>query len=165
MSLALDWLRPRNAEDPMVYYAEVFRYALTRLGNREDAEDIAIEVVQALPNPCFRRDLKIYMLGVARRKSISLLRRSRPAMEIRDHEAAVRFDDRSDQAAMVGQVLGAISLEHRDVLTLKYMAGLTSAEIGKVTGKRADAVDSMLQRARDAFAEAWTLLSGDEVKP
>ena len=164
MSLALDWLRTRNGEDPMVYHGEVFRYAMARLGNREDAEDIAIEVVQALPNPCFKRDLRVYMLGMARRKAISLFRRSRPTVAIRDNEAALTFDDRSDHAAMVGQVLSEMSEEHRDVLTLKYMAGLTSAEIGKITGKRADAIDSMLQRARDAFAQAWTRLSSDEVK-
>jgi len=148
----------------MAYHKEVFRYAMARLGSREDAEDVAIEVVQALPNPCFKQDLRIYMLGMARRKAISLLRRKRASVEIRDREATTSFDERSDQAAMVGQILGGMSEEHRDVLTLKYMAGLTSVEIGRITGKRSDAVDSMLQRAREAFAQAWTRLSSDEVK-
>ncbi|HTQ11880.1 MAG TPA: sigma-70 family RNA polymerase sigma factor [Fimbriimonadaceae bacterium] len=165
MSLALEWLRPKTGEDPMAYHGEVFRYAMAKLGNREDAEDVAIEVVQALPSPCHKRDLRVYMLGMTRRKAITLLRRRRPVVEVEDRDSAVRFDDRADQAAMVGQVLAGIHEEHREVLTLKYMAGLTSAEIGKITGKRAEAVDSMLQRAREAFAEAWTRLSSDEVKP
>ncbi|MFI5385709.1 MAG: RNA polymerase sigma factor [Fimbriimonadales bacterium] len=165
MSLALDWLRPRTGQDPMIYLDEVFRYSMVRLGNREDAEDIAIEVVQALPNPCVRRDLKVYMLGMARRKAITRLRRTRPQVDVRDEDASMRFDDRADEAAMVGAVLHGLSEEHREVLTLKYLAGLTSAEIGKIAGKRPEAVDSMLQRARDAFAQSWTRLSSDEVNP
>lgn len=163
MSLALDWLKARTGEDPMVYLDDVFRYAMARLGNREDAEDVAIEVVQALPNPCFRRDLRIYMFGVARRKAIDRQRRSRPAVEVREGDAMVRFDSVSDHHAMVATVMQELTADHREVLTLKYIAGLTSAEIGKVTGKRADAIDSMLQRARDAFAKKWTLLTSDEV--
>ena len=51
MSLALDWLRTRNGEDPMGYLDTVFRYAMARLNQREEAEDIAIEVVQAYKCP------------------------------------------------------------------------------------------------------------------
>lgn len=163
MSLAIDWLRFRKGEDPMDYLDDVFRYAMTRLGSREDAEDVAIEVVQALPNPCFRRDLRIYMFGVARRKAIDLQRRHRPTVEVREQDLIGRFDGASDQAAMVAVVMHGLSEDHREVLTLKYIAGLTSTEIGKITGKRADAVDSMLQRARDAFAQAWKRVSSDEV--
>ena len=162
MSLALDWLRTRKGEDPMVYHTEVFRYAMSRLRNREDAEDVAIEVIQALPNPCSRRDLKVYMLGMARRKVFTRLRRDRPPVEVRDTDSSTRFDDRSDETTMVATVLAELSEEHREALTLKYIAGLSSAEIGRVTGKRSDAVDSMLQRARDAFAQAWTRLTNDE---
>ena len=45
MSLAINWLRTQKGEDPMVYLDDVYRYVAVRLGNREDAEDIAIEVV------------------------------------------------------------------------------------------------------------------------
>jgi len=84
MSLAFEGLRLRNAEDPMVYLDDFFRYAMARLRIREDAEDVAIEVVQSLPNPCARRELRIYMLGMARRKVADRLRSRRPLPTIRE---------------------------------------------------------------------------------
>ncbi|HVT10846.1 MAG TPA: sigma-70 family RNA polymerase sigma factor [Fimbriimonadaceae bacterium] len=165
MSLALDWFRTREGEDPMVYLDDVFRYAMARLGSREDAEDVAIEVVQALPNPCYRRDLRTYMFGVARRKAIDRQRRARPTVAVREEDASARFDGASDHAAMVARAMSDLSEEHREALALKYIAGLTSAEIGRIVGKRPDAVDSLLQRARNAFAQAWTRLTSDEVNP
>lgn len=164
MSLAIDWLRSKQGEDPMRYLDEVFRYAAARLGRREDAEDIAIEVVQVLPNPCFKRDLKVYMLGMARRKCIDRMRKERPSAGLRECDTALRFDHASDDAALVESVLRMLSTDHREVLSLKYIAGLSSSEIGRITGKKPTAVDSMLQRARDAFAEHWTRISSDEVK-
>lgn len=157
MSLALDWLRPTQAEDPMRYLDDVFRYSHARLGQREDAEDVAIEVVQALPNPCRRKDLRIYMIGMARRKVADRLRRSRPA-ELVDRDAAVRSDAASDNATVVSAVLARLEDDQREGLVMKYVIGLSSEEIGTLTGRKASAVDSLLQRARDAFARQWTAL-------
>jgi len=165
MSLALDWLRTGKGEEPMRYLDDVFRYAMARLGHREEAEDVAIEVVQALPSPCLRRELRVYMLGMARRKVADRLRRRRPTVTVREGDAVGRFDQAADEAAMVAVVLSALSDDHREVLALKYVTGLTAAEIGKAMGRRADAIDSLLQRARDAFAREWRRIAGDEVNP
>ncbi len=164
MSLALDWLRTRDGEDPMGHLDAVFRYAMARLGNREEAEDIAIEVVQALPNPCYRRDLRLYMVGMARRKVIDRLRRIRPVSEALETDASERFDGRSDDVTLIGQTLALLSADHREAITLKYVIGLSSAEIGKLLGRRSEAVDSLLQRARTAFSQEWTQLTSEEVK-
>ncbi len=155
MSLALDWLRREDKEDPMRYLDDVFRYARTRLGDREEAEDVAIEVVQSLPNPCRRGELRSYMVGMARRKIADRLRRRRPFAALREGDAVGRFDFASDEAASVEAALARLTAEHRELLTLKYLLGFSSREIGLALGKRADAVDSGLQRARAAFAEIW----------
>ena len=163
MSLALDWLRTRNGEDPMGYLDTVFRYAMARLNQREEAEDIAIEVVQALPNPCYRRDLRLYMVGMARRKIVDRLRRLRPVVVVREEDATVRFDTRSDDASLIAQAMSALSADHREAVALKYVVGLSSAEIAQVLGRRPEAVDSLLQRARAAFGQEWTRLTSEEV--
>jgi RNA polymerase sigma-70 factor (ECF subfamily) len=157
MSLALDWLRPAQAEDPMRYLDDVFRYAHARLGQREDAEDVAIEVVQALPNPCRRKDLRLYMIGMARRKVADRLRRRR-STELIEGDACLRTDLRVDRAAVVGETLAALTEDHREALIMKYVIGLSSEEIGTLTGRKAAAVDNLLQRARDAFARQWEAL-------
>ncbi|AIE84679.1 RNA polymerase sigma factor [Fimbriimonas ginsengisoli] len=147
----------------MKHVDDVFRYAMSRMGQREEAEDVAMEVVQALPNPCYRRDLRVYMIGMARRKIADRLRRRHPVNEIRESEAASRFDHASDEAAMVARTMSSLSPEHREALAMKYVVGLSSAEIGAAMGKRPEAVDSLMQRARDAFAREWTRTSSDEV--
>jgi len=163
MSLAIDWFGLKRGEDPMLYLDDVYRYAAMRLGQREDAEDIAIEVVQALPNPCSKANLRIYMLGMARRKVADRLRQYRPNEELRDNDAAARFDHAVEDAEMVGCALKQLSPEHREVLTLKYVIGLSSSEIGRLLGKKPQAVDSLLQRGRSAFEEAWKSLTSEEV--
>lgn len=139
----------------MRYLDDVFRYARTRLGDREEAEDVAIEVVQSLPNPCYRRELRAYMVGMARRKIADRLRRRRPMAVLQEADVVGRFDASADQAAQLSRVLAKLSPEHREMLTLKYAFGFSSAEIGLALGKRPDAVDSGLQRARAAFERVW----------
>ena len=168
MSLAIHWRREKEGTDPMRYLDDVFRYAMARLGQREEAEDIAIEVVHAMPNPCFRRDLRLYMIGVARRKVADHLRnprwRDRAGLEVRERPDHAR-DVSRDEAILVDEALHKLSPEHREVLVLKYVIGLTSAEIAKSLGKQSPAVDSLLQRARDSFAKAWESPSSEEVNP
>lgn len=161
MSLALDWLRPKKGEDPMAFIDDVFRYAFARTRNREEAEDIAIEVVQSLPNPCRKDNLRVYMLGMARRKVADHFRRRRAA-PIHEADTTTRFDSRSDDAALVGATLAMLSDEYREALTLKYIVGLSSQEIAELNGKSPTAIDSLLQRARGGFAEAWEQITGEE---
>lgn len=95
------------------------------------------------------------MVGMARRKVADRLRRRRPTLEIREDAAVASFDGASDAAAMVAAAMARLSLEHRELLTLKYVLGFSSMEIGRALGKRAGAVDSGLQRARTAFETVW----------
>ncbi|MDR3689871.1 MAG: RNA polymerase sigma factor [Fimbriimonas sp.] len=164
MSLKVEWLAARKGEDPIRYLDDVYRYAIVRLGNREDAEDLAIEVVQSLPSPCFKSDLRLYMLGMARRKIASQFRRRRHRLSMRESDRPIRFDEASDEAALVHCAMARLIPEHREVLSLKYVSGLTSNEIGTILRKRPEAVDSMLQRARAAFEQTWLLITSDEVK-
>lgn len=163
-SLALDWFPSKRGENPMTYLDDVFRYAAARLGDREEAEDIAIETVQALPNPCSKDNLRHYMLGMARRKVADRLRKRRPTQPLLESDVSYGFTEASDSAATVAQVLGRLSEEHREVLVLKYINGLSSREIGNLSNRGEDAVNSQLQRARDAFGQQWNLLTDDEVK-
>jgi RNA polymerase sigma-70 factor, ECF subfamily len=163
MNLALDWIRPKRGEEPMAFLDDVFRYAYARIGSREDAEDIAIEVVQSLPSPCRKENLRVYMLGMARRKIADRTRRRRATVSINELDATTRFDPASDDAALVGHVLARLGDDHREVLTLKYIVGLSSREIADLIGRQPGAIDSLLQRARDAFAEVWTQLTSEEV--
>ena len=155
MSLAHEGTVGRRGEEPMRYLDDVFRYAMARLGDREEAEDVAIETVQALPNPCQRRELRAYMVGVARRKVADRLRRRKPTAPLREMDHIATFERDSNEAATVAATLERLTPEHRELLVLKYALEFSSAEIGRALGKRPTAVDSALQRARAAFEAAW----------
>ena len=66
----------RSFVDPMRFVDDVYRYALARTGNKEDAEDITIEVVHQAPARLSGDDLKPYMIGMARRKIADHFRHS-----------------------------------------------------------------------------------------
>ena len=54
------------------------------------------------------------------------------------------------------KVLTNINEGYRSVLRLKYIEGLSMAQIAKELGLTIKAVESRLSRARLAFREAWT---------
>jgi RNA polymerase sigma-70 factor (ECF subfamily) len=51
-------------------------------------------------------------------------------------------------------VLDRLSDDHREALALKYLNDLSVDEIAAVMGRSSAAVNSLLQRAREAFANA-----------
>lgn len=151
-----------TGERPEAFLDDVYRYARARLRSREDAEDIACEVVQALPEVCRRGDLRAYMIGMARRKVADRLRKFRETSPLHEVVGASKFDDASDMGTMVGQVLALLGEDQREALTLKYVIGLSSAEMALVLKRRPEAVDSLLQRGRAAFVKQWEALSSEE---
>lgn len=163
MSLAIDWPWSPIAEDPARYLDDVYRYARACLGSREDAEDLACEVVQSLPSKCRRRDLRVYMIGMARRKVADRLRHRLDTVAIQEPDLVGRFDESSDQSTLVGAVMAKLTGDQREALTMKYVVGLSSAEVGAALGRNAEAVDSLLQRGRAAFAREWNALTSEEV--
>lgn len=160
MSLSIPNLRA-GAEEPLKYLDDVFRYAKARLGNHDDAEDVAIEVVQALPHLCRKDNLRLFMIGMARRKVADRLRR-KSGLPLEDFNQMPAFDRASDEAATVESVLCTLVDDQREALILKYVIGMSSQEVGGVMKRGASAIDSLLQRARDAFEKEWNRIHEPE---
>lgn len=160
-----NWLRERTSPSAtgteieldaaiMAILTEVQRYAHFRLGNLEDAEDAAMETWQAIsarPEPFVAADdPRRYAIGICRRKVADQIRRRRwkfgiaPAPETID----------PDQQLMVSRTLAKLPDDQREVLALKYYHQFSSAEIAQIMGRTPVAINSLLQRARDAFATA-----------
>lgn len=161
--MAVSWPWSIKGTDPVEYLDDVYRYSRARLGSREDAEDIAMEVVQSLPASCKRRDLRIYMIGIARRKIADRLRRIRRTVEISENGKGTRFDHLSDEAMQVEQVLALLTEDQREALTLKYVVGMSTEEVAVALAKSQAAVDSLLQRGRASFAREWDALLCEQV--
>ena len=144
--------------DPMLFVDDVFRYALAKTASKEDAEDIAIEVVQQAPKTLEANELKQYMIGMARRKVANHFRQAGRTIERPEAANGLPLDEMLD----VRRALKTISENHRECLILKYVTGLSSAEIGAHLNLTSEAVDSLLQRARKAFATEWEIMHGED---
>ncbi|RYG45105.1 sigma-70 family RNA polymerase sigma factor [bacterium] len=135
---------------------EVHRYAQFRLGQVEDAEDAVMETWHALrkrPAPFLAADdPRRYAIGVCRRKVADVVRRRR--WQFWRAEPTAPPPEDADRRVMVGRVLAGLADDQREVLALKYFHEFSSAEIATITGRSVAAVNSLLQRARKAFAEA-----------
>jgi RNA polymerase sigma-70 factor, ECF subfamily len=155
------------------YLAPVWRYAAARLSSASEAEDVAAEVFIAAfqslhrcPKPALSQpendQTRAWLIGIARRKVIDILRRRERRPEAVWEEGAVLTTTGNHVDALIAQesvqelyrVLAALKPEYREALLLKYVDCLSLIEIGSVLHKSPKAVGSLLQRARAAAQEA-----------
>lgn len=151
------------AFDPDPHLDDVLRYAFFRLGSREDAEDVTAQVRHVALKEGRRlaeaEDPRIYLIGIARRKVADVLRRRSRAPQARSLDdptfvppgGADDLDAIHRRAAIAG-VMRRLPDDQREALALKYLVGFSAAEIASLTERTPIAVNSLLQRAREAFA-------------
>jgi RNA polymerase sigma-70 factor (ECF subfamily) len=133
---------------------DVYRYCFARLGSREDAEDAVMEVFMAAnARPDRLRDAsdpRLYLIGIARRKVVDVLRRRRRDRRPTCLERSEPTDG-AERREVVRQALATLPENQREVLVLKYVQELSVQEIARVVRKSPQAVNSLLQRGRAAF--------------
>lgn len=137
------------------YVRPIYRYCFQRLGNRELAEDATSQVfVQAMAAlPRYRADsFRGWLYTIARNVVIDLQRRRPTAplddsWEISDSELSPEEVALSlDAERNVRRLLALLNRDQREVVELR-LAGLTSAEIATVLGRRQGAIRAMQFRA------------------
>jgi RNA polymerase sigma-70 factor (ECF subfamily) len=117
------------------------------LGNSADAQDAFQEaflaVAQALPRFRGEASVTTWVHRIAFRVALKLRARRRPTTEIGDHA----------EADAMARALDALSFEHRLVLSLFAVAGLTHAEIAEALGVPEGTVWSRLHHAKRKLGE------------
>jgi RNA polymerase sigma factor (sigma-70 family) len=137
-------------DDAMAHAEDVFRYVFARMGSVEETEDIVMEVIQAALEDTQLAKSRLLMLRNARNRVIDRLRKRR----VREGYSPEDSDSQSpdlDLVVRIKQVLSEMSQGNSDLIVLKYVHGLTSGEISRLTGLTKAAVNSALQRAREEF--------------
>ena len=140
------------------YYDKIARYVYVHIGNREEAEDIAGEVfLKALKSLKSFREQGIPMQGwlfrIAHNLTVDYLRKmdKRRTVPI-DSVVLLGNDDPADTAGKnieferVTEAMKQLTIEQREVITLRFFGGFTSKEVGGILGKGDGAVREM-QRA------------------
>lgn len=143
-----------------------YAFARRMLSTREDAEEAASEAWlragRALRAGGFRGEsrFKTWLLGIARLVCLERLRQPRlPTLSLSglaetDRGDWVLFSPTPDPASDLDEALSALSDDHRLVLTLCDLQGLTAGEAGHVLGRTTVAAKSLHGRARRALRDA-----------
>ncbi len=157
--------------------ARLYRFARRLCRHREDAEDVLQESLLAAARglPRFRGASSIgtWLYTIARSFCIKKRRKSvfAPAEVSLDTEASAAASGVADPSRRPDEALEASRLEaalereiarldrpYREVLLLRDVEGLSSAEVARVTGLSVAAVKTRLHRARGRLREALSPL-------
>ena len=153
-----EWLYQR-------YLDRVYAYLVTRMRNPEDAADLTQQVfVRVLVSlPSFRGGIAssgAWLFSIARNTGIDTLgltANPTPAAQQKVSEFKAHIakwsEDLAEQQhkarefeAEVQAALSRLSAEERELIALRFAAGLSSSEIAQVTGKSAGSVKKRLTR-------------------
>jgi RNA polymerase sigma factor (sigma-70 family) len=134
----------------------VFCVAYSYCKDRAAAEDVAqdaflkaMERVDELREPS---TVKTWLYSIAKFTAIDWLRRRRREQvgPVPDRVALAPAEDR---AAQVLGVLGSLKEDHREIMMLRYVKGMSYAQIGRLTGLTPSAVGEKLHRLREMVRE------------
>ncbi|PBB39252.1 sigma-70 family RNA polymerase sigma factor [Mesorhizobium sp. WSM3868] len=150
----------------MRHHARIYRFVARQTGSEMMADDITNEVFLELwrQAPSFegRSEVSTWLLGIARFKALSLLRKKKEDW-IGDDEAA-QVPDSADtpevvtmkegKAAALRRFVDALPEEHRTVIDLAYYHGQSVTEIGEVLNIPVATVKTRMFYARKKLGEA-----------
>ena len=147
-------------------YADCHRHvhALCRnlLGSTADADDAFqdtfIAVARALPSFRGEANVKTWVHRIAIRVALKLRARRRPTDELSDDLPGITTDPIADHANAdaMERALASLSFNHRLVLSLFAVAGLTHAEIAETLGLPEGTVWSRLHHAKRKLFDLMT---------
>jgi RNA polymerase sigma-70 factor (ECF subfamily) len=153
----------------VTYFPRVYRFALTRLNDRSEAEDVTQDVfltlISALASFEGRSPLLIWIFGVTRNKVNRRLRRARPRLEPLDEGGALDvwdgeapIDDAVDARRVLRRCEAVIANDltplQRRVFHLRYLQQQSIRRIAHALGKSEDAIKMNLYRMRRSITAA-----------
>lgn len=148
------------------HHARVYRFVARQTGSEAVADDVANEVFLELwrQAPQFegRSEVSTWLLGIARFKALSQLRKRKEDWLDDDDAAAVPDDAdtpevvtmKKDKGAALRGLVNALAEEHRTVIDLAYYHGKSVTEIGEVLDIPVATVKTRMFYARKKLGEA-----------
>jgi RNA polymerase sigma-70 factor (ECF subfamily) len=157
------------------YAHRVYRYCLARTANAGDAEDLTqitfLRIVEALPRyqqrgPAFGA----WIFTIARNAVIDFARAKRNHLDLNElvergwsaKAPPVEHQRERIENDLLADALPFLTRDQREVITLRFFAGLTTRETAVEMGKREDAVRALQSRAIAAIRRQ---LAGDHRRP
>lgn len=136
------------------HHSKVFAFLLTLTRHRQDAEDLTQETFLRAWRKFDRFDpsmpLMPWLLTIARRLSISMLRKRKPTPEAIPEPIVLPPEAPDLEVWRVAEE--HLSREAFSALWLHYRDELPLADVGRILGKKEGAVKVMLHRSRKSLA-------------
>lgn len=151
------------------YYTPLFRYILSRIKDKAEAEDMTqnvfIKIWNTVPswNTLHTSPLSFFFT-VARNTMIDYFRKS-AHKEIVSDEVITKFADEKgasmdtearEKKDLLRQAISELSEEQQEIITLFYTNDLTYKEIAVITSKREDAIRQIHSRAVKRLRDLYT---------
>lgn len=144
---------------------DLFGYVSTLLRDPAAAEDItelAFERAYKRRRTFDRRrgEERAWLFGIARNAALDELRRRRrvAALTVEPEDVAMQSPDEGAEVALrrtaVRAALGGLSARDREIVALKFHAGLSNTELAKVLGVSESNAGTMLHRAIEKLRKA-----------
>jgi len=169
------------------YFPRLYRFARVRLGGDDDAaEEVAqTTVIKALAKvdtyrgeaalftwlcSFCRREITAWCERTGKAGRVSLADDSPETRAVLDAIAALSRDDpereyeRRELSRLVHATLDHLPGKYGEVLAWKYLEGASVEEIGRRLGLGYKAAESLLTRAREAFRQAFAVMSGGQLQ-
>lgn len=150
----------------MRHHARVYRFVMRQTGSETMADDVAnevfLEVWRQAPRFEGRAEVSTWLLGIARYKALSALRRRREqALDEGQAEAVEDGADtpevtamKDDKSAALRRFIDNLPEEHRTVVDLAYYHGKSVSEIGEILAIPVATVKTRMFYARKKLGEA-----------
>ncbi len=146
------------------YLTPIYRYLYRRLGNAQDAEDLTAQVfTEALEGLVARRYREggcfiAWLFTIARRRSVDFYRR-RPMESLDDppspEPGILAAMEKGEDLQQLSRLLAQLDEDGKELLRMRFSAGLSFAEIGLVEGRSEAAVKMTIYRTLDHLREQW----------
>lgn len=154
------------------YQDRVFRFILRMIDVREEAMDLTqdtfLKAYEALPGWRPEAQFRTWLFRIARNAALDSLRRRQRVvftpmdddMQIADHAPTAEEGlDARRRHAHLEVALRALPPDHREVMLLREVEGLSYAEMAAVLNLNEGTVKSRLARARAALLERYRQLT------
>jgi RNA polymerase sigma-70 factor (ECF subfamily) len=146
------------------YLTPVYRYLLRRLNNVHDAEDLTTvvftEVLEGLVSHRYREGgcFAAWIFTIARRRLIDFYRQQ-PEAPLNDppspEPGLLTSVEKGEDLDHLEQLLTQLDEQHQELLRLRFSAGLSFTEIGKLEKRSEAAVKMALYRTLDYLRAHW----------
>jgi RNA polymerase sigma factor (sigma-70 family) len=151
------------------YLTPVYRYLLNRLNNHNDAEDITAQVfteaLEGLVENRFQRgsNFGAWLFTITRRRLVDFYRQ-RPTSKLNDppsqDPSLLSIAENSENMQQLALLLTQLDEESKELLRLRYSAGLSFSQISLVDGRSEPAVKMAFYRTIKFLQEHWELDNG-----